>query len=107
MTECKICGNGSARLEEHHVRYEPEETIMICASCHNKIHHDEDFRPDLTPANGAPDGFHHKPDGTTIQVTEDTRRRLKIEKAQRAAYSYSDTIEGLLDDVGNPGVENL
>ena len=25
-------------LHQHHIRYEPEETIVICAGCHKKIH---------------------------------------------------------------------
>lgn len=36
-------------LHEHHVSYVPEETVLVCSSCHAKIHHDEQFRPELTP----------------------------------------------------------
>lgn len=28
-----------ATLTEHHVCYDPEEIILVCPSCHQKIHH--------------------------------------------------------------------
>jgi len=34
---------------KHHTRYEPEQTMFVCDSCHVKIHHDDSFRPDLQP----------------------------------------------------------
>ena len=36
-------------IHQHHVSYEPEKTIPVCSSCHGKIHHTPDFRPDLEP----------------------------------------------------------
>lgn len=36
-------------IHQHHVSYEPEETIPVCSSCHRKIHKDPEFRPDLEP----------------------------------------------------------
>lgn len=47
---CEICEAREKRIE-HHISYEPEKTILICKSCHNKIHTNDDFRPDLTPEN--------------------------------------------------------
>jgi predicted metal-binding protein len=32
-----------------HVSYFPEETVTVCRSCHNKLHTDESFHPELTP----------------------------------------------------------
>ena len=45
---CEICDDEKHRVK-HHVCYEPEETILICRSCHTKIHRNEDFHPELTP----------------------------------------------------------
>ena len=35
--ECYICNTGK-KLIRHHIKYKPEITIMICESCHDKIH---------------------------------------------------------------------
>jgi len=37
------------RICRHHISYEPEITMDVCSSCHAKIHHDDEFRPDLQP----------------------------------------------------------
>jgi len=37
------------RICEHHTSYEPEQTMLVCDSCHSKIHHNDGFRPDLQP----------------------------------------------------------
>ncbi|WP_128478073.1 hypothetical protein [Halorussus pelagicus] len=37
-------------IHHHHTSYTPEETILVCDSCHARIHSDPDFRPDLTPS---------------------------------------------------------
>jgi len=39
----------TTQIDEHHISYEPEETMLVCSSCHNQIHHDDSFRPDLRP----------------------------------------------------------
>lgn len=44
-----IKGMLQTMIHEHHVSYVPERTIRVCSDCHSKIHHDEDFRPDLKP----------------------------------------------------------
>lgn len=38
-------------LHEHHISYDPEETMTVCASCHGAIHAekvDDDLEPELT-----------------------------------------------------------
>jgi hypothetical protein len=35
---CAKCGEAK-ELVHHHVKYEPEEIIMVCRSCHTKIHY--------------------------------------------------------------------
>ncbi|UCE74595.1 MAG: hypothetical protein JSV56_02535 [Methanomassiliicoccales archaeon] len=32
------------KLIKHHIRYDPEMIIYVCAPCHNKIHHSKDER---------------------------------------------------------------
>ena len=66
--KCRICGidgfskyssvesimewkNNLAKLEMHHVSYEPEVVIPVCKKCHTKIHHSEDYghlKPEIT-----------------------------------------------------------
>lgn len=35
--KCPLCGQ-KGNLEEHHISYEPEQTIDVCKSCHGAIH---------------------------------------------------------------------
>ena len=34
---CCVCGSAE-KLQRHHVQYTPEETIIVCNSCHSLIH---------------------------------------------------------------------
>ena len=36
MEKCVYCGV-KEKLLEHHIRYNPEETVIVCKSCHFKI----------------------------------------------------------------------
>lgn len=36
-------------LHRHHTSYAPAETILVCESCHSRIHHSAGFREDLVP----------------------------------------------------------
>lgn len=55
---CRICEEVAYRVK-HHISYEPEETILICKSCHSKIHLNDDFHPELTP-DEVPEGRQYK-----------------------------------------------
>lgn len=44
--------NEAHRLVEHHTSYTPEETMLVCDSCHGKIHKKSGFRDDLEPDMG-------------------------------------------------------
>lgn len=57
---CEACETRLAREDviRHHVSYFPEEVTTVCRSCHNKIHRDESFRPDLTPPEKESERFY-------------------------------------------------
>lgn len=46
--KCELCDSESDWLDEHHVSYEPEETITVCRDCHADIHNTNKY-PDLKP----------------------------------------------------------
>lgn len=56
--ECMVCGSSYDRdyMEGHHTSYDPEERVLVCRDCHNKIHHKDGFRDDLIPDDSATDG---------------------------------------------------
>lgn len=59
---CEVCED---RLEwdgtiRHHVSYFPEDIVTVCRSCHNKIHMDESFSPELTPPQDEIDRFYDR-----------------------------------------------
>ena len=37
--KCELCRKSDEHLERHHVRYEPEKTIMLCHNCHFTAHY--------------------------------------------------------------------
>jgi len=37
LPKCKICGS-TENLQTHHISYEPEITITVCARCHSQFH---------------------------------------------------------------------
>lgn len=37
-------------MHEHHTSYLPEETMLVCNSCHTKIHQTDGFHDDLKPS---------------------------------------------------------
>jgi Zn finger protein HypA/HybF involved in hydrogenase expression len=45
---CRAYGEPDTYLE-HHTSYKQDETVMVCPSCHGKIHHQDGFRDDLLP----------------------------------------------------------
>ncbi|KAB1193475.1 hypothetical protein GJR96_08465 [Haloferax sp. MBLA0076] len=48
---CEVC-EGILHPEHranHHTSYNPEETMLVCDTCHAKIHHKQGFRDDLLP----------------------------------------------------------
>ncbi|GAB7093442.1 hypothetical protein JCM30237_05940 [Halolamina litorea] len=48
---CEVC-DGILHPEHranHHTSYDPEETMLVCDTCHAKIHHKPGFREDLVP----------------------------------------------------------
>ncbi len=48
-TTCFCCGKDRKATQNHHISYDPEVVRPVCTRCHKRIHHDESFRPDLTP----------------------------------------------------------
>lgn len=51
MTECRVCESDCVpgELYEHHVSYEPEEAIMVCGSCHMRIHSKDPYGAEYLP----------------------------------------------------------
>jgi hypothetical protein len=46
---CKVCKKSNKddtdiQFVQHHISYDPEEIITVCASCHSKIHHSSDYQ---------------------------------------------------------------
>ena len=68
--KCSICGKSDSKIIKHHTCYEPEETIDVCWTCHNKIHREN-------PQLRSPLGFYYKTDYSN-HITTGTKERLSI-----------------------------
>lgn len=53
---CIICG-GSNDLHEHHTNYKDDKTVLLCRSCHMKVHKTDEFRNDLLPELSREEAF--------------------------------------------------
>ena len=43
--KCRICGFSSlGALEKHHVSYDPEKIVILCANCHVRLKRDAKFK---------------------------------------------------------------
>jgi hypothetical protein len=46
--KCAICGfSETTALEKHHVSYNPEKIIIICANCHVRLRRDPKFKKEV------------------------------------------------------------
>jgi hypothetical protein len=47
---CAVCGS-TKNVVRHHLSWEPETTMPVCKSCHNRIHRGDlvDYRPTAQP----------------------------------------------------------
>lgn len=103
MSECFVCGARDNTVE-HHVSYDPEETVPTCRSCHTKIHKLDDFRPDLTPEN-VPEERRHTldEDSRYINIKESVHTRLA--HYGNLNETFSQALARALDEAGAPEVD--
>ncbi|MFC6755846.1 MULTISPECIES: hypothetical protein [Haloarcula] len=54
---CLLCEETSpiARMENHHISYEPEKVVRVCRRCHKRIHKEDGYHDELDPET-IPDG---------------------------------------------------
>lgn len=54
INECYLC-DSTRVLEFHHTSYLPEQTVRLCASCHNSVHAADSH--ELQPDRARPDNY--------------------------------------------------
>lgn len=57
--ECDLCGDAAEWIDDHHVSYNPEETIRVCRSCHAEIHN-TNKHPSLKPDGDELTAFYNR-----------------------------------------------
>jgi len=96
MTGCIECGEKNKKLLNHHVSYEPEETVKLCYSCHRKVHWDSEHEL-----------YTEKPtDKTMIPVSKEVRQKLKSCGTKGMTYDEIYKLERTCDRL-NYTIENL
>jgi len=90
-TECVECGTTDGQLHDHHVDYEEDKTVALCASCHRKVHADESH--ELYPNQ------EYESDTANVMIDDSTRDELRRYKAEYGE-TYSDAIDRLLRSEG-------
>jgi ribosome-binding protein aMBF1 (putative translation factor) len=88
---CAVCGDAAGI--EHHVSYQPEETVRVCRSCHNTIH-----------SHHAEHGL--EPDYTSVERTRTKRAVTLGVDALLVARLERMVLEEGLDDL-NHAIETL
>jgi hypothetical protein len=51
----------ATKMHSHHTSYEPPRTMLVCPSCHQKIHNRDGFHDELKPNMSRKD-WNHKDD---------------------------------------------
>jgi hypothetical protein len=100
MSDAKTCAECGAveNVVEHHIQYEPEETVDLCRSCHRVAHENEDH--EYHPVEDMPDGFQHEQDNrTAVEVSDQTWKRLNSRK--QLGQSMDDVVGEALDAISN------
>lgn len=100
MKRCEICFS-EENLQKHHIDYESDETITLCASCHSTIHHGAGL--DLQEVNWSE--FKKDPtlneirkyesESSSIRMTPGAKKSL-LDKSvlMKLAKRYADAKEG-------------
>lgn len=93
MSNCVECDEDgtNTRLHQHHISYERDETVTLCASCHRKVHSDESH--ELYPEE------EYESDKAMIKIDDETRDELRRFKAEDGK-TYDEAIRELLDTRG-------
>lgn len=90
---CIECGS-TEQLVEHHVSYDPEDTVWMCRSCHIKLHGRKKVRPD---------GFHStKNPYLIVKIPEKLKLRLDL-----FVLKNNITIKQAVRELLNDGLPNL
>lgn len=92
MTVCKKCGSDK-NVVQHHIKYQPEKTVMLCASCHGKAHsHDDhEYAPEQEMPNDFTRDSSNRQDMTTIALSKDAKK--KAEKAKYKRETWNEYIQ--------------
>jgi hypothetical protein len=98
MSKCVKC-DSRKNVVEHHVKYEPEKTVMLCASCHGEAHSRDDH--EFAPSQEMPHGFNHEnktdtSDTTTIGLSG--RAKEQAQDAKHDNETWDDYLQRCTDE---------
>ncbi len=86
MVKCILCYRDDSRLMKHHIEYKNDITIIVCGSCHRKIHQSKRY-PELKQIDYR--------SWTIIKLSDETHKRL--EEFGKKKETFNDVIKRLLD----------
>ena len=89
MRECLECGS-TENIDQHHTSYEPEETVMLCRSCHQSVHGDESH--ELHPSD--------ERQKKTVQISHETKDLID---ETVSGGSYAEKVQKLVDGYNQEG----
>ena len=87
MSECLECGE-TGLLHEHHIRYNPPESVDLCPSCHRQVHSNEHH--ELYPED--------KAEKVMVMVTREQRKKLK-ERRRWKSEPYFVVLEKIFEEL--------
>lgn len=88
MSDCTLC-DSTSNIDNHHTSYEPEETVMLCRSCHQEVHKADSH--ELKPEDDS---------GTTTIEINTGQRRLLDEIKNHERETYKSVINRLIEESG-------
>lgn len=91
MTKCAECGSEKT-IHMHHISYEPEETVPLCASCHKLVHENPDHEL-------YPDDMENYDKSPLITMHEQVYQAT-VDVAEERGISYKEAVRDIFQEAG-------
>ena len=86
MENCSLCGY-EENIEEHHLSYDEDRTMMVCKKCHEDIHHTNKY-PELKPID-YPNKYKSKYKQVAVNIDKEKWNKFVIQSREQRVSSSS------------------
>lgn len=94
-------------MQQHHVSYNPEQTMPLCQDCHHRVHHEDGYHDDLVPDERRHEDFETDLQNYRVQARLEPSLAAAVEeyRSERGLNKSDvlrDALRAFLGDEGEP-----